>query len=124
MAKQQGPAQRPAQNPAQTPRKAAPAPAPASSTRMPSERRPSIFAAGSKDFIFGRQNFILFGIALLMVLAGLAAMTGGAQPNPLEWDDNIAYSARRITLAPLLIVGGFVVAILGIFKKTKTAPAA
>lgn len=36
----------------------------------------SIFSAGSNELIFGRQNFILMGIGLALVLIGLATMSG------------------------------------------------
>lgn len=86
--------------------------------RRPAEKRESIFSAGSHDFIFGRANFIYFGIGLALILAGLLAMTGGAMPDPNKWEPERIYSFRRITLAPMLMVAGFVVVILGIFKKT------
>lgn len=81
-------------------------------------KRESIFSEGRGEFIFGRQHFILFGVGLLLVLLGLAAMTGGAQPDPNTWDESIIYSPMRITVAPIMILAGFVVVILGIFKKS------
>ncbi|HNM24505.1 MAG TPA: DUF3098 domain-containing protein, partial [Saprospiraceae bacterium] len=62
-----------------------------------------------------------FGIGLLLVLVGLIAMTGGAQTNPQEWHGEEVYSFRRITLAPVLMVAGFVVVTIGIFKRPKSA---
>lgn len=94
-------------------KKTAPAP-----VRRPAEKRESIFTTGSRDFIFGRKNFIYFGVGLGLILAGLLAMTGGAMPDPNKWEPERIYSFRRITLAPILMVAGFVVVILGIFKKT------
>lgn len=111
-------AKQPAQRPSATPQRPAAAPAPA---RPSAEKRPSLFSVGSKDMIFGRQHFIIFGVGLLLVLTGLAAMAGGAQPDPNNWDESVIYSARRITLAPILMVAGFVVVIYGIFKKSPAA---
>lgn len=111
MAKQpQRPQPRPQQ---QQVKKTAPAP-----VRRPAEKRESIFTAGSRDFIFGKKNFIYFGVGLGLILAGLLAMIGGAMPDPNKWEPERIYSFRRITLAPILMVAGFVVVILGIFKKT------
>lgn len=73
--------------------------------------------------IFGRQNFIYMGVGLLLVLVGLAVMSGGAMPDPNKWQPEIIYSPMRITVAPILMVAGFVVVILGIFKKSKSAEA-
>jgi uncharacterized membrane protein len=84
------------------------------------EKKESIFSAGSNELIFGRQNFLLMGIGLVLVLVGLAAMSGGAMPDPAKWEPERIYSFRRITLAPILMVAGFVAVILGIFKKMPT----
>ncbi|MBU6342973.1 MAG: DUF3098 domain-containing protein [Bacteroidetes bacterium] len=81
------------------------------------EKKENIFSAGKNEFIFGRQNFIYMGIGLGLVILGLAAMSGGAMPDPNKWEPERIYSFRRITLAPILMVGGFVMVIVGIFKK-------
>ncbi len=103
--------------------KRAPVPPPAKrSAPAPSRRKEaseSLFSAGSDTFIFDRQNFIWMGAGLALVLLGLLAMAGGAMPDPNTWDPDLIYSFRRITLAPILMVAGFVVIIFGIFK---TAP--
>ncbi|MBC7776177.1 MAG: DUF3098 domain-containing protein [Phycisphaerae bacterium] len=111
MAKQQ---QRPAPQPQQ--RKTAPAP-----VRRPAEKKESIFSAGSNELIFGRQNFILMGIGLALVLIGLATMSGGAMPDPNKWEPERIYSFTRITLAPIIMVAGFVTVAVGIFKRTPVA---
>jgi hypothetical protein len=114
MAKQQHrPQPRPQQQ--QQARKTAPAPV------RRTEKRESIFSAGSHDFIFSRKNFIYFGIGLALIMSGLIAMTGGAMPDPNKWEPERIYGFRRITLAPILMVAGFVVIIFGIFKKTDTS---
>ncbi len=115
MAKQQQ--QRPAQQqPQQQPRKTAAAP-----VRRPSEKKDSIFSAGSKELIFGRQNFIWMGIGLALVLLGLATMSGGAMPDPNKWEPERIYSFTRITLAPIMMVAGFVLVAVGIFKQPTDA---
>jgi uncharacterized membrane protein len=81
--------------------------------------RASIFSEGSNELIFGRANYIFIGAGLLLVLLGLAAMSGGAMPDPNKWEPERIYSFRRITLAPILMVAGFVVIGLGIFKSDK-----
>ncbi|MFN0013242.1 MAG: DUF3098 domain-containing protein [Saprospiraceae bacterium] len=115
MAKQQQQQQRrPNPAPQQQPKRPAPAPAPVRKR----EPRESLFSTGRNEFIFGRQNFIYMGIGLALVLLGLVLMGGGAQPDQNTWDTNIIYSFRRITLAPIMMVAGFVVVIVGIFKKS------
>jgi hypothetical protein len=109
MAKQQ---QRSNPQPQQQQRKTAPAP-----VRRPAEKRDSIFNAGDRTLIYGRANFILMGAGLVLVLVGLALMSGGAMPDPNKWEPERIYSPMRITVAPILMVAGFVVAVMGIFKK-------
>lgn len=74
--------------------------------------------------IFGRINFIYFGIGLALVLGGLLAMMGGSMPDPNVWEPERIYSFTRITLAPIMMVAGFIVVILGIFKQDKSGSSA
>jgi len=104
--------QRVPQSPQTPARKLAPTPAPARR-----ERRESNFNLGNQGLIFGRQNFMYMGIGLALILVGLLAMAGGAMPDPNKWEPERIYSFQRITLAPILMVAGFVVIIVGIFKK-------
>jgi predicted cobalt transporter CbtA len=114
MAKQPQRPQQPQQSqPSQPAKKVAPAPV----KRV--EKREKLFNTDGNDvLIFGRQNFIYMGIGLLLVLAGLALMAGGAMPDPNKWEPERIYSPLRITVAPILMVAGFVVVVVGIFKKT------
>jgi len=91
-----------------------PGPAPARTT---AEKKETLFHVGNRDLIYGRKNFVLMGAGLALILAGLAAMSGGAMPDPNVWEPERIYSFTRITLAPMLMVAGFVVVIFGIFKK-------
>ena len=106
MAKQQ---QRPAT--AQPKKAAAPAPV------RKAEKRENLFSAGKEEFIFGRQNFIIMGAGLGLILLGLLLMAGGGMTDPNTWDKDQIYSFRRITLSPILMVAGFLVVAYGIFKK-------
>ncbi|HKK88132.1 MAG TPA: DUF3098 domain-containing protein [Saprospiraceae bacterium] len=69
------------------------------------------------ELIFGRVNYLwMLGGAILIVI-GLALMTGGKMPSPEVWDDQLIYSFRRTVLAPIVILAGFVVEIFAVFKK-------
>ena len=110
MAKQQNQPRNPA--PAPPPK---PAQAPARPSKTNSTPR---FNLGSNELIFGRENFKWMGIGLALIALGLILMAGGAQPDPNQWDESLIYSARRITVAPILMVAGFLVQIYAIFKGT------
>lgn len=58
------------------------------------------------------------GIAL--ILLGFLCMAGGKSPDLHVFNRDEIYSFRRITLAPILIIAGFVVEVVAIMKKPKT----
>ncbi len=95
-----------------------PAPTTSSSSRKPASKdRFAWLFRNDEPFLFGKRNFIVMGAGLLLVVLGLIAMSGGHMPDPETWDPNLIYSPRRITLAPMLMVAGFVVVAIGIFLK-------
>ena len=50
------------------------------------------------ELIFNRQNYILMLVGAVLIIVGMLLMTGGAQPDPNNWDPDIIYS-KRITLS-------------------------
>ncbi|MBQ3197339.1 MAG: DUF3098 domain-containing protein [Alistipes sp.] len=62
------------------------------------------------------KNYILLIVGFVVIVIGMALMTGGGSDNPEEFNYAM-FSWRRITLAPLLIVGGFVFEIYALLKK-------
>ena len=62
------------------------------------------------------KNYILLGIGLVTIILGMVLMCGGGSESPNEFNYAM-FSWRRITLAPLLIVGGFAFEIYAIMKK-------
>ena len=63
-----------------------------------------------------RKNYLLLAIGFLVVLTGFVLMTGGGSDSPDEFNYAM-FSWRRITLAPVLVIGGFVVEIFAIMKR-------
>ena len=57
------------------------------------------------------------GAGVLLMALGFVAMSGGGMDDPNVWDESVIYGFRRITLAPILIIGGLVLEIFAIFSK-------
>jgi len=73
---------------------------------------------GLSEFAFGKQNYKLLLIGLALILVGFLLMIGGGSDDPNEFSDKI-FNFRRLTLAPILVLAGYVVEIFAIMKKPK-----
>jgi len=74
--------------------------------------------APTGDFAFGRENYRLMLIGLVLIAIGFILMIGGGSKDPTQFNPDI-FSFRRITLAPILVLAGYVVEIFAIMKKPK-----
>ena len=63
-----------------------------------------------------RRNYILLAVGFAVSLLGCILMAGGGSDSPDEFNYAM-FSWRRITLAPILVVGGFVIEIFAIMKR-------
>jgi hypothetical protein len=70
------------------------------------------------EFIFSKKNYLLLISGLILILSGLALMVGGGSEDPSKFSDEI-FNFQRLTLAPLLIVSGFVLEIFAIMSKSE-----
>ena len=70
-----------------------------------------------KDFAFGKENFILIAVAVVCIVFGFLLMSGGGSGD--ETFNPEIFSARRIVVAPLVTVFGFVMMIVGILRNSK-----
>ncbi len=71
-----------------------------------------------ESFIFGKRNYTLLIIGLVFVALGFLLMIGGGSDDPNVFNPEI-FSVRRIKIAPLLILIGFVIEIFAIMSKPK-----
>lgn len=69
--------------------------------------------------LFGKENYVLMLIGLIIMAIGFFVMAGGKSADPMKFNDNEIYSFTRITLAPILIMAGFVIEIFAIMRKPK-----
>ena len=75
-------------------------------------------SVNSAAFAFGRENYKLLFIGLGLILVGFLLMIGGGSDDPNVFSDKI-FNFRRLTLAPILVLAGYVVEIFAIMKKPK-----
>ena len=67
-----------------------------------------------KALPFGKQNFIIVLIGLALIALGFILMIGGGSDNPDVFNEKM-FDFQHITLAPVLVLAGFVVEIVAIF---------
>ena len=65
-----------------------------------------------------RRNYVLLAIGFAVILLGFVLMAGGGSDSPDQFNYAM-FSWRRITLAPILVIGGFVIEIYAILKRYK-----
>jgi hypothetical protein len=71
-------------------------------------------------FAVSKENLKLMLIGLGIIILGFLLMTGGRSTDPNVFNKEIIFSFRRITLAPLVVVFGFLFEIYAIMKKPKS----
>ncbi len=69
--------------------------------------------------LFTKENYTWMIIGAVVIALGMILMSGGKNENPDTFDVNVVYSTTRITIAPILIVGGLLVEVYAIFKTPK-----
>ena len=70
-----------------------------------------------QQFLFGKENYILMGVGLAVIIIGYVLMSGGKSADPNVFDEKEIYSFTRITLAPMLVLIGLLIEGYAIMKK-------
>jgi hypothetical protein len=73
-----------------------------------------------RNFAFGRMNFILLAVSMLVVIIGFVLM-GGESSTQSAFNPDI-FSVRRTKVAPIVCLIGFVSMIVAVVYKTKDEP--
>ena len=72
------------------------------------------------NFALGRENYKLLAIGFAIIIVCFLLMLGGKSDSPDKFSNDI-FSFRRITLAPIVVLAGFVFEIWAIMKKPKNS---
>lgn len=72
-----------------------------------------------KQFAFGKENYIMTVIGLVFIFGGFILMAGGGSEDPAVFSEEI-FSTMRITVAPIVVLLGFAIEIIGIMYRPKS----
>jgi len=70
------------------------------------------------NFALGRENYKLLAIGFAIIVVGFLLMIGGKAESPDVFNEEI-FSFRRVTLAPIVVLAGFIFEIYAIMKRPK-----
>ena len=73
---------------------------------------------GNKRMPFTTKNYIMMLAGVVVIILGFVLMSGGGEHTATAFDESI-FSFRRITLAPIVVIAGFVVVGVAIMKRFK-----
>lgn len=69
-------------------------------------------------FVFGPMNYRLLIIGLVVIVIGFILMSGGKSDDPNVFNPEV-FSTTRITIAPMIVLIGFVIEGFAIMWKPK-----
>ena len=69
--------------------------------------------------IFSKENYLWMAIGAAVITLGMFLLAGGKSEDPNVFNKDEVYSTTRITIAPILILAGFIIEVYAIFKKPK-----
>ena len=73
-----------------------------------------------ESFALAKENYILLIIGFAIIVLGFVLMIGGKSEDPTIFNEEEIFSFRRITLAPIIVLAGFIFEIWAIMKKPKS----
>ncbi|MBN1252138.1 MAG: DUF3098 domain-containing protein [Bacteroidales bacterium] len=71
------------------------------------------------NFALAKENYIYLIIGFAIIIIGFLLMMGGGSENPDVFNEKELFSFQRITLAPIVVLFGFLFEIWAIMKKPK-----
>ena len=71
-----------------------------------------------KGFLFNKRRYRILFLSIFIIALGFIIMSGGESSDPDIFNDEI-YNFRRIRIAPLMVVLGFILCIFSILYKDK-----
>jgi membrane-bound ClpP family serine protease len=75
-------------------------------------------AIKKEGFAFGKENYSLMIVGVIVIIIGNLLMIGGGSEDPNVFNPEI-FNFKRLTLAPIVILAGFIIEIVAIMRKPK-----
>ncbi len=70
------------------------------------------------NIYFTKKNYILILAGIIVFVLGYFIMSGGNPEDPSDYSDDI-FNFQRLTLAPFIVISGYVIVLFGIIKNFK-----
>ena len=70
------------------------------------------------NFTFGKRNYQLLIVGVIVMAIGFVLMSGGGSEDPNVFS-NAIFNTQRLTIAPILILTGLVIEVFAILHKPK-----
>ncbi|MDR2950029.1 MAG: DUF3098 domain-containing protein [Dysgonomonas sp.] len=75
-----------------------------------------------KDFAFGKLNYIICAVSIVVIILGFILMTGPSSSIESGFEPDI-FSTKRIVVAPMVCLAGFLLMIVGVlYPRSKELP--
>ena len=71
-----------------------------------------------KDYLFNKRRYRILILSIFIIASGFIIMSGGETSDPNIFNPEI-FNFRRIRLAPLIVLSGFILCIFSILYKDK-----
>jgi hypothetical protein len=88
-------------------------------TTTVTEKEPAATNRTATPGIFSRDNLLWMIIGGVVMIIGYLLMAGGRSNDPNVFNPAEVYSARRITIAPILILIGLGIEVYALFRQPK-----
>ena len=70
------------------------------------------------NIYFTKKNYFMILTGIVVFVLGYIIMSGGNPEYPSDYSDEI-FNFRRLTLAPFIVIAGYVIVLFGIIKNFK-----
>ncbi len=77
--------------------------------------------AAKEHFALEKENYVLLMIGFAIIILGFILMIGGKSTDPNVFNEDEIFSFRRVTLAPIVVLAGFIFEIWAIMKRPKSS---